>query len=62
MVAIGAGERAAAMAEQLALEHVAGHRRAVERDERLLRARGMRVNGAGQDLLAGAALAGDEDA
>ena len=62
MVAVGAGEGAAAMAEQLALEHVARDRRAVERDERLGGAVGIAVDGAGEDFLAGAAFAGDEHA
>ena len=49
------------MAEQLALEHLPRDRRAVERHERLVGARGVTMDGAGQDLLAGAAFAGDED-
>ncbi len=61
VIAVGAGERAAPMAEQLALEQVARHRGAVERDERLLRARREVVDGAGEDFLAGAAFAGDQD-
>ena len=39
LVAVGAGEGAAAVAEQLAFEQVAGDGGAVERDERLLPAR-----------------------
>ena len=62
VVAVGAGERAAAVAEQLALEHVARHGGAVEGDERFRGAVGGAVDGAGENLLAGAALAGDEDA
>ena len=61
VVAIGAGERAAAMAEQLALEHLPRDRRAVERHERLVGADRIAMDGAGQDLLAGAAFAGNED-
>ena len=49
------------MAEQLALEHLPRDRRAVERHERLIGACGVTMDGAGQDLLAGAAFAGDED-
>ena len=41
VVAVGAGEGAAAVAEELALEHVARHGGAVEGDERLV-ARGRR--------------------
>jgi hypothetical protein len=48
------------VAEQLALEQRLGHRRAVDRDElRILAARAI-VDRARDDLLAGAALAGDE--
>ena len=49
------------MAEQLTFEQVARDGGAVERDERFLRAVGEVVDRAGDDLLAGAALAGDED-
>ena len=62
MVAVGARERAPAMAEQLALEHVARHRGAVERNERFRGAVGIAVNRAGEDFLAGAAFPRDEDA
>ena len=62
VVAVGAGEGAAAVAEQLAFEHLARHGRAVERDEGAVRAIGMRVDRAREDLLARAALARDEDA
>ena len=60
VVAVGAGEGAAAVAEELAFEQVARNGGAVERDERLLGAVGEVVNGAGEDLLAGAAFAGDQ--
>ena len=61
VVAVGAGEGAAAVAEQLAFEQVARDGGAVEGDERFLGAVGEVVDGAGEDFLAGAALAGDED-
>ena len=62
MIAVGAGEGAAAVAEELALEQVARDGGAVERDERLLGAVGEGVDRAGQDFLAGAAFAGQQDA
>ncbi len=52
-----AGEGALLVAEQLVLEEVLGDRRAVDRDERPLRPRRELVQGAGEQLLAGAALA-----
>ena len=55
-----AGERAALVAEELALEQRLGERGAVQLDERLLGARAVLVDGRGDELLAGAALAGDE--
>ena len=58
-----AGERALLVAEQLALEQVLGDGGAVDRDERAGRARGLGVmDGARHQLLARAALAGDEHA
>ena len=57
VVAVGAGEGAAAVAEELALEEIAGDRGAVEGDEGVLRAVGEVMNGAGEDFLAGAAFA-----
>ena len=60
LVAGGAGEAALHVAEQLALEQGLGQRRAVHRDERLVLARAAVVDGAGHQLLAGAALALDE--
>src|SRR5262245_11623427 len=48
------------MAEELALQQGLGDRRAVERHERLALARTPLVQGAGGNLLAGAALSGDE--
>ena len=61
-LAIGgrAGERAAHVAEEHRLGQLAGDGDAVHRDERRLRARAAAVNRAGDELLAGAALAGDQ--
>jgi hypothetical protein len=59
-IAAGVGERALDVAEQLALEQVGGYRAAVERDERLALARAEIVDRARDQLLAGAALAGDQ--
>ena len=58
--AVGAGEGALLVAEQLALEQVLGDGRAVEGQERCLGAGAVLVDGAGDQLLAGAALAGDQ--
>ncbi len=58
---VGAGERATAVAEQLALDHVAGHRGAVERDDRPVGAIRRAVNRAREHFLARAGLAGDQD-
>ena len=55
-----AGERAAHVAEQLALEQRVDDRRAVDRDERLGAARAGLMKGAGRELLAGAGLAADQ--
>ena len=62
VIAVGAGEGAAAVAEELALHHLARHGGAVEGDERFVGAMRVGVDGAREDLLAGAALAGDQDA
>ncbi len=56
-----AGERAAAMAEQLALEQGLGHRGAVDRQEGLVGARRGAMDAARDQLLAGARLALDQD-
>jgi hypothetical protein len=48
------------VAEQLALEHAVGEPAHVDHDERLAGARARRVEPAGDELLAGAVLAGDE--
>ena len=61
LVAVGAGERAAHVAEQLRLEERVGQAGAVDRDELRARAGALLVDQAGEDLLADAALAGDED-
>src|SRR5262249_31685802 len=58
----GAGERALLMAEELALDERGRERRAVEGDERRLAAQREPVDGAREELLAGAALAEDEHA
>ena len=56
----GAGEGAAAVAEQLRVEHVLRRRGAVEGQEGRRGAGRAGVNGAGEHLLAGAGFAGDE--
>src|SRR5690606_17305565 len=58
---LGVGEGAALVAEQLALDELLGERRAVDRDERARAARAARVDGARDDVLAGAALAEEQD-
>ena len=57
----GARERAALVAEQLALQQVGRHRAAVDDQERLVAARAAVVNRLGGDLLAGAGLALQQD-
>ena len=59
---VGPGERAAHVAEELALEQAFGQRRAVDRHEGLRRPRAVEVQRARHHLLAGAALAGDQHA
>src|SRR3546814_6620184 len=59
-VAHRAGERALHMAEELALEQFARNRRAVDADQRPAAAPAGFVDGARDQLLAGAALAGDQ--
>ena len=56
----GAGEGASHVAEQLALEQLLGNGGAIDGGEVLLGPRAHPVDGAGQDFLAGPALAGDE--
>ena len=58
----GAGEGAALVPEELALEQVRRQRRAVDLDERPVAPRRSLVNGARDQLLADAALAADEHA
>src|SRR5690606_25434935 len=55
------GERAALVSEQLAFQELLGNGRAVDRDEPAVLARALRVQGAGNELLARAALAQDQD-
>ena len=55
-----AGERASFVAEQFAFQQLFGNGGAVDREERLLAAVAVMVNGAGDEFLAGAAFAGDE--
>src|SRR5207244_13397447 len=59
--AISAGEGALLVAEQLAFEQVLGNGRAVQRQERRLGTWAMLIDGAGDQFLAGAALARDEN-
>jgi hypothetical protein len=61
VVGDGAGEGPAAMAEELTIEQGVGDGPAVERDEGPLRARPAGMDAAGHELLARAALAGDQD-
>ena len=61
MLAVGAGERAALVAEQFGLDQVLGNRAAVDRDEPAPRARAAFVNRAGNELLAATRLTGDEN-
>ena len=56
-----AGERAFFVAEDFAFDQRLRNRGAVDGDERLRLARAERVNGARDQFLAGAALAGDQD-
>src|SRR6185436_16671026 len=60
-IAIGAGERAAHVSEELALDQVLRQRRAVDGGERLRAPRRVAVNRARDQLLAGAGLAEDAD-
>ena len=57
---LGAGEGAAFVAEQLALQQRLGNGRAIDGDERLVGAVAVLVDGAGDQFLAGAGLAADE--
>ena len=60
-LALRAGEGTALMTEQLALEQLLGNRRAVQRHERLVGARPEVVQAAGNQFLAAAGLATDQD-
>ena len=57
---VGPGERALAMAEQLALDQRLGQRPAVDRDERLVGPQAVLMHGPGDQLLAGAGFAQDQ--
>src|SRR5207249_219040 len=59
--AVGAREGALLVTEQLALQERLGHRGAVHLDQRAAAAPALRVDGVGDDLLARAAFALDED-
>ena len=48
------------MPKEFALEQVLGNRAAIDFDERAVLARALLMDGAGDELLAGAALSGDE--
>jgi hypothetical protein len=58
--ALGAGEGAGLVAEQLRIQQGFGHRGAVQLDERRVPARRQIGQAAGHELLAGAALADDQ--
>ena len=58
---VGAGEGAFLVAEEFRLEEVLGDVGAVDLDEGLLAARRVEVHRAGEERLAGAGVAGDED-
>ena len=60
LVAVGAGEAAADMAEQLRFEQTFGQAGAVQRDKRTFGALRQVVNLTGDEILADPALAGDE--
>src|SRR4029434_4446728 len=55
------GERAFHMTEQRRFEQIRWQIAGIDRHERALGARGFRMDRAGNELLAGTALAGDED-
>ena len=55
-----AGEGAALMAEQFRFDEILGNRAAIDRDQRLLRARAGGVDGIGDDFLADAAFPLDQ--
>jgi hypothetical protein len=59
-IGLGAGERALAIAEELAFHQVLGNRAAIDGDERKLRARRLRVDQPRGELLAASRFAVDE--
>ena len=61
LLAVGAGEGAALVAEELALDQALGQCPAIDPDERAGRATRVAVQRGGDQLLAGAALADDQD-
>ncbi len=61
MVGDRAGESAALVAEELAVEQGIGRRPAVHRQKRMVRARAAGMDGARHELLPGAALARDQN-
>ena len=61
LVAVGAGEASLYVPEELRLEKCLGERGAVDGHERPLRPRRPRVDEAGNDILANAALTRDQD-
>jgi hypothetical protein len=60
-VGVRARERAFDVAKQFGLQQLLGQRGAVDGDERFVAAQALLVDGAGDQFLAGAALALDED-
>src|SRR5438270_8142104 len=60
-VAVGSRESTLAVAEELILQKVMRDGGAIDRQETLVRVGAAAVDGAGDQLLAGAALAGQED-
>src|SRR5262249_9069793 len=61
LIAIGVGEAAACVTEQLRLEQRVGNAGTIDRDDRLTRSRTAPVNQPCGDLLADTAFAGDQD-
>jgi hypothetical protein len=61
LAAVGAGEGAPLVPEQLRLEELPRQRGAVDLDPRAIGPRGRRVDGSGDQLLADTALAEDQD-
>ena len=61
LILAGVGERASAMAEQLALEQRLGNRRTIHRDEWTVRSRAVSMQRPSQQLLPGPALTDEQD-